>query len=345
MTDKTLRARVALAEIEAMGLTLDDLLAVSGREVAERTTGPTLAEYVPMVADSYQPRSQRTYNSYWTLTVELLGDIALERVTVDDLLNVVDEAARRANQRRAGSDGRASRESCVAAMRAVFTRAHKAGLVSMNPALLIDKPRRLPNRRRALNQAELNDLWAAVAATTKDPELDLLLLRFHLESGARRMGAINLRMKDLDHARQTIWLREKFGAQREQPISRSLLCAVGDLAAARGSTCADAQAFVTLRRVGGVLTPVTDRTYDRIFTRVQAHVEWSERTPLTAHVLRHTAITAVERVAGFAVAARFAGHTPGSVTGTYTKADISEVAAAVAQLTGEPHPLAGTRVW
>lgn len=29
MTDKTLRARVALAELEAMGLTLDDLLAMA----------------------------------------------------------------------------------------------------------------------------------------------------------------------------------------------------------------------------------------------------------------------------------------------------------------------------
>lgn len=340
MTDKTLRARVALTELEAMGLTLDDLLAVTGREVASRPTGPTIADYIPVVADSYQPRSRRTYNSYWTLTVELLGDVALERVTVDDLMTVAEEASRRAKQRRVGSDGRASRESCVAAMRALFTRAHKAGLVQANPALLVDKPRRLPNRRRALNQIELNDLWAAASTTTKDPELDLLLLRFHLESGARRMGAINLRVKDLDHARQTIWLREKFGTEREQPISRSLLQAVADLAAARGSTRPDDHALLTLRRAGGELAPLSDRTYDRIFTRVQAQVAWAQRTPLTAHVLRHTAITAVERVAGFAVAARFAGHTPGSVTGTYTKADISEVAAAVAQLTGEPHPLA-----
>lgn len=344
MTDKTLRARVALTEIEAMGLTLDDLLAAAGREVIARSTGPTIADYIPVVAATYQPRSRRTYNSYWTLTVELIGDIALERVTVDDLMTVVDEAGRRAKQRRVGSDGRASRESCVAAMRAVFTRAHKAGLVPMNPALLVDKPRRLPNRRRALNQAELNDLWSAAVATTKDPELDLMLLRFHLETGVRRMGAINLRVKDLDHARQTIWLREKFDTEREQPISRSLLQAVEDLATTRGSTRPDDHALVTLHRRGGVLAPVSDRTYDRIFTRVQARVAWAERTPLTAHILRHTAITAVERVAGFAVAAKFAGHTPSSVTGTYTKADISEVAAAAAHLTGEAHPLAGATI-
>jgi integrase len=341
MTDVTLRARVALAEIEAMGLTLDDLLAVAGRQATSHRAGPTVADYVPVVAEGYQARSRRTYNSYWRLTVELLGDIALDRVTVDDVITVVDEAARRAKRRRIGSDGRASRESCVAALRAVFTRAHRAGLVQSNPALLVDKPRRLPNRRRALNQTELNDLWVAAAATTRDPALDLLLLRFHLESGARRMGAINLRVKDLDHARQTVWLREKFGTEREQPISGSLLQSVADLAAERGSQRPEDHALITRHRQAGVLAPVSDRTYDRIFTRVQAEVSWAERTPLTAHVLRHTAITAVERVAGFAVAARFAGHVPGSVTGTYTKADISEVAAAVAILTGERHPLAG----
>jgi len=111
MTDMTLRARVALTEIEAMGLTLDDLLAVAGRQTAPRPTGPTVADYVPVVADSYQPRSQRTYNSYWRLTVELLGDIALERVTVDDLMTVAEEAARRGKQRRVGSDGLARRQA------------------------------------------------------------------------------------------------------------------------------------------------------------------------------------------------------------------------------------------
>ncbi len=133
------------------------------------------------------------------------------------------------------------------------------------------------------------------------------------------MGAINLGVKDLDPVRQTVWLREKFGTEREQPISCTLLTAVADLAVARGSTRSDDHAFITFHRDAGVLLPVSDRTYDRIFRRVQARIAWSERTPLTAHVLRHTAITAVERTAGFAVAARFAGHTPGSVGSSWRR--------------------------
>jgi integrase len=341
MSDKALRAKVMLAELEALGLTVDDLIAASGGALTPLTVGPTVAEYVPVVAASYQPRSRRTYNSYWSLLVEMCGPTALTAVTVEDLLRVAEEAARRAKARRAGSNGRASRESCVAAMRAVFTRAHKAGIVTTNPALLVDKPRRLSNRRRALSPDELDDLWNAVASTTRDPELDLLLLRFHLESGARRMGAINMRLRDIDPVRQTVWLHEKFGAEREQPISPSLLDAVVRIGEARGAVGPD-DVVLRTRRSPDRFTPISDRTYDRIFTRAQERIAWARRTPVTAHVLRHTAITAVERSAGFAVAQAFAGHSPSSVTGTYTKADVSEVAAAVSALTGEPHPLAPT---
>ncbi len=338
--NKSLRAQVALVELEAMGLTVEDLVVAAGRDRSAAPSKRTVAEYLPVVAAGYKPRTRRTYNSYWILMVELIGDRPLDQVTVEDLLAVADEAERRAKQRRVGSDGRASRESCVAAARAVFTRALKAGHVAANPALLVEKPRRLPNRRRALTNAELDDVWAAVTATTRDPELELLLLRFHLESGARRIGAINLRVRDIDPTRQTVWLREKFGAEREQPISGSLIESISSLAGARGAMKPDDSALRTRPRSRGSSAAISDRTYDRIFTRAQAHVPWSQRTPLTAHVLRHTAITAVERIAGFAVAQAFAGHQPGSVTGTYTKADIHEVAAAVARLTGEHHPLA-----
>lgn len=229
-------------------------------------------------------------------------------------------------------------------MRAVFTRAHKSGLIAANPALLVGKPRRLPSRRGALNQAELAEMWDAVTATTCDPDLDLLLVRFHLESGARRQGAINLTIGGIDPDRQTVWLREKFGAEREQPISATLLAAVVDLAASRGSTEPNDAAFRTLRRRDGVHLALSDRTYDRIFTRAQDKVSWAQRTPMTAHVLRHTAIRAVERLYGRAVAQAFAGHRPETDTDSYAKADIHEVATAVAALTGEPHPLTRSRL-
>jgi integrase/recombinase XerC len=56
-------------------------------------------------------------------------------------------------------------------------------------------------------------------------------------------------------------------------------------------------------------------------------------------------LTWVERNFGFAIAHAYAGHTDGAsdtggATSTYVRATLAEVAAALAALTGEPHPLA-----
>jgi integrase/recombinase XerC len=50
---------------------------------------------------------------------------------------------------------------------------------------------------------------------------------------------------------------------------------------------------------------------------------------------------------GYAVAKAYAGYTDGDVgaTSTYVRASLSEVAAALAALTGEPHPLATAEGW
>ncbi|MCP6406918.1 hypothetical protein NL481_28360, partial [Klebsiella pneumoniae] len=61
------------------------------------------------------------------------------------------------------------------------------------------------------------------------------------------------------------------------------------------------------------------------------------------HWLRHTTLTYVERNFGYGVARAFAGHegkSDAGTTTTYIRAELEEVAAALASLTGEPHPLA-----
>ena len=68
-------------------------------------------------------------------------------------------------------------------------------------------------------------------------------------------------------------------------------------------------------------------------------------SPISTHWIRHTTLTWVERNFGFAVAHAYAGHTDGggdtgTATSTYVRATLTEVATALAALTGEPHPLA-----
>ena len=123
--------------------------------------------------------------------------------------------------------------------------------------------------------------------------------------------------------------------EREQPVSPSLIPQLEAHARGRGAVTGDDSVFRTVRR-----RPVTRRHYDTLFKHVQAALPWTKRAPVTAHVLRHTAGTAVERIAGYSVAEAFLGHAPSTVTGVYAKGRLDEVAAAVATFTGEPHPLA-----
>ena len=52
---------------------------------------------------------------------------------------------------------------------------------------------------------------------------------------------------------------------------------------------------------------------------------WAKQRGVSLHWLRHTAITNIDRIAGFAVAEAFAGHEPQGVTARYTTARPDEV--------------------
>jgi integrase len=206
-----------------------------------------------------------------------------------------------------------------------------------NPAAALAKPQRVRSRRRALSDTELAELIDAIGTTSRDPDLDLLLVRFHLETGARRQGALNLRLCDLDSTRSTVWLREKDASDREQPVSPRLLTLLGRHVHQRDARAPKDPVF---RHRNG--RPISARRYDTIFDRARTCLEWAAHTAVSAHVLRHTAITAVGRLAGYPVAQAFAGHAPPSVTGLYMQASIEEVATAIATLTNQPHPLTHT---
>lgn len=272
---RLVRARVLVAEAESLGLSIDDLVAAVGDKQRVTNGVPTVAEYVEVVERAFGPgRTAETYRSYWRLAVARFGDRPIDAVDDDGCEQVLADAVARAQQRRPGSDGRSSREHCVSALRALFGRAERAGLIVRNPAAALDKPRRIESRRRALDDAELGEAVEAVRTTSHDPDLDLLLVRFHLESGARREGALNLRLGDLDSRRATAWLREKYGKGREQPVSPSLLEALGAHAKSRGAVTAEDAVFRTRRG-----RPIVRKRYNTLFDRAQAALPWTQRTP------------------------------------------------------------------
>lgn len=72
--DRLVRARVPLAEAQALGVTIDDLVAASTNAPRSPSATPTVAEYVETVVVSFSNGTGATYKSYWRLAVDRLGD-------------------------------------------------------------------------------------------------------------------------------------------------------------------------------------------------------------------------------------------------------------------------------
>jgi integrase len=133
-----------------------------------------------------------------------------------------------------------------------------------------------------------------------------------------------------------IRLREKFGTIRWQPISPTLAAALQAHATRRGAHRPDDALLRYANR-----RPLTSRRYDLLWKRVREALPWAAELGVSTHWLRHTILSWVERHYSYAIARAYAGHTENKrgVTLTYVKGLPAEVAAALAALTQEPHPL------
>jgi hypothetical protein len=112
---------------------------------------PTVAAFIDDIALTFTARTAATYRPYWRLAAERFGDRPVDDVHLVDLADVVADAVDRAKRNRPTSTGRASQETCIAALRALFARAAACGLRAGNPAAALTKPGRTRSRRRALD--------------------------------------------------------------------------------------------------------------------------------------------------------------------------------------------------
>jgi integrase len=184
--------------------------------------------------------------------------------------------------------------------------------------------------------------WPRSTRSPRPPattELDTLILRLHTETACRRAGALALRPCDLDTEQCLVLLREKGETVRWQPVSPTLMGRLIQHGQDRHAPRDDQ----LLRYASG--KPITRRRYDHLWARIGEHLPWAQAQQVSTHWLRHTTLTWVEQNFGYATARAYAGHAEAGsgdtgATATYVRADVHEVAAALAALTGEPHPLA-----
>lgn len=325
-------ARLVLARL---GVTPEELAGEPCRTVQV----PTLAEYIPVVSEAVSEGTRRAYRSYWRKITVVWGERRLDEPTASEIKYLAEQVRSQVVQRRNARGGRSAAEHCIAALRCVYNHAVADGLIGEveNPARRVPKPRRLPSTRRSLSDTQLAEINHLAATTGNDPILDTLLLRLHTETACRRGGALALTARDLDPQQCLILLREKGDSIRWQPVSPTLMQALQAHAEHRGTGEPGER---LLRYRNGAL--LTSRRYDHLWHRLGTHLPWVATQQISTHWLRHTTLTWVERHFGYGVARAYAGHTDrggDATTMTYVRADITEVATALATLSGESHPL------
>ncbi|MFC3382780.1 tyrosine-type recombinase/integrase [Couchioplanes azureus] len=327
-------------ELDAARLLLDRLGVVPEQLLNDDRSMPTFGEYVPQVAAAVSAGTRRVYGSYWDRICEQWGTRRLDEPTATEIGQFAQQAKADVVVRANARGGHLAAEHTIAAMRCIYRHAIADGYLpeGRNFAIRVPKPRRQASARRALLGTQLAAISTAASTTGNDRDLDGLIIRLHVETACRRGGALSLRPADLDPSQCLARLREKGGTDRWQPISPTLMRHLRLHHEQRGGT--QGQAPLLCYRNG---KPITYRRYDHLWARIGRHLPWVAAQQISTHWLRHTTLTWVERHFGYAVAHAYAGHHSRNdfgATATYTRADVYEVAAALAALTGESHPLA-----
>lgn len=313
----------ARAVIEALRLSPDDLRVLAA--ALERVDDGVRVRDVAEAQLAALPTDHRYVKSLRRL-IAWAGDLEASAVRPDDIAAWARRAADEALADPKARHGVGAAEALVLAARAAFAAAASSGLVRRNPAADVELPRRPASRRAALSCEELRQVHLCALAHSRDPELDDLVFQFLRETACRRRGILQLRPTDLAPATRAVRLSEKYGTQRWVPVSAHLMNRLTSHAAAR-HTGSDR---VLHGRAGGHLT---GKWFEGFARRMQ-QLPWAAELGVSAHWIRHTTITDLERVAGVRVAAAYAGHADGTfgVTGTYTKPSPEDLRLAHARL-------------
>lgn len=304
------------AVIEALAMSPDDLRGLAGALENARTI--VSVRQIAEAQLAALPRHHRYAKSLCRL-IEWAGDGDAGRIRASDVAVWMRRAGVEARADPKARHGIGAEEAMVLAVRAAFAAAIEAGFVRKNPAAQVDLPDRPPTRRAALGATELGQIHQSLLAHSRDPNVDDLVFSFLRETGCRRCGAIRLSHDDLAPATRAVRLIEKYGKQRWVPVSAHLMGRLLSHSGEHHERCN----VVLHRNNGGHLN---DKWFEGFGRRIQG-IPWAAEVGVTAHWIRHTTITDIERIAGVRVAAAYAGHADGSfgATGTYTKASFEEL--------------------
>lgn len=142
----------------------------------------------------------RTYGTHLDLLESVWPNRPLNEVTRHELEDLARAVRANARTNRASRGGTSAVEHYVSAVRCIYRYAEEAAWIRPqdNPARQITAPARQASHRYAIPSGQIAEICQVAATSGDDPELDALILRFHLETACRRGGALALRPQDLD---------------------------------------------------------------------------------------------------------------------------------------------------
>lgn len=340
--------------LERLNVTVEDLL----NDPGSARIVPTFGEYVPQVISGLpDPSTRALYGSYLGRIAALWPDRRLDEPTVSEFRSLIVAVVQARRMRKNDRGGIGAETNLVRSLRKLYECAIDDDLIreDRNPAKRLSPPSRADSRRQALTKSQVSEINRAARIVGNDPELDLLLLRFHLETACRRGGALALSEDDLFEETGLVRLHEKGKTQRLQPVSPTLMRGLVEHVRTRKPT----GSRVGTRTKGNrtLITPQSDRRvfryrngdpisiarYRYLWARLGEELPWVAAQGVSMHWLRHTTLTWVDRHYGSSVAKAFAGHKVwqgGDSIGIYTKAGLPEIALALQAMTGEAHPCA-----
>ncbi|MFJ9364864.1 tyrosine-type recombinase/integrase [Nocardia sp. NPDC101769] len=337
MTDDDLNTAAHL--LSRLGLTIGDL----ADHVNRHRLVPTFGEFIPRLREALPESTVRNYEPYWRIVENIWGERTLDAPTTTEIDLLVKDHRRHAVVRANSRGGRGAAANMVSAIRCIYRHAEADRWIRPvdNPAGRVHKPRQLPSTRHALTFDQVRQIGEVASTTGNDRELDALIVRLHIETACRKAGVLSLTVDDLNTHDCLVKLREKDETERWQPVSPLLMRRLVEHVSTRGGTRSTRQ---VLRYRSG--RPIGRRRYDYLSKRIREHLGWADTMQVSAHWLRYTTLTFVEREFGYAISRAYAGHSEPTygdgATYTYVRASLSEIAEALTAVTGMPHPLART---
>jgi len=316
-----------MTRAEAESLKHDKLIAIGSGEIPrDRLKRVTLAQYVEdhelAASGKVRPTTLQSYRHAAAHAMEVIGgDITIDQIGFADLGRIEQHVIKTRSKNTACKTMRA--------LRSMFTRAVKAGLLVKNPLMGWEMPKVEKTEKRIFTPAEISAMIDSTESIWWK-----MLIRLAADSGLRKSELLHLRWDDIDLTEGTVsvkgrragrftshgneypileWHPKTTASTRSVPIPGATMTMLHRFNLQSGGS---AYLFLSLQRLAGIdrrlvdgVLPVNVDMVNNLGKNFNAIQNRAEINPLgSLHDLRRTYCTRIAGVVPMHVLKEYAGH-------------------------------------